>query len=256
LAITLERETKLRPVELCNLMIAVADVLATVHHHGIVHRDLKPDNLLFAGAESGFLLRVIDWGVARLGPAARLTLEGETCGTPIYMSPEQAYGRDIGPPCDIYSLGVIAYEALAGQPPFDGRTLAEVVALHLHGEAAPLSSHCPAAPRALCALVHRMLDKTPSRRPDATEVRDTMQQLAIGIASAHREFESYEIITVPELATIWVGTLGDVPIDLSVKIRRPRWTPELPVAIATEWTRPLKRARRLTSTYGEILRTH
>jgi serine/threonine protein kinase len=101
LANRLARDLQLPPAEVCDLVAALAEVLATVHEHGIVHRDLKPENVLFAGTSTGFSLRIIDWGVARLGPTARLTQPGITCGTPTYMSPEQATGRDIAPPCDI-----------------------------------------------------------------------------------------------------------------------------------------------------------
>ena len=191
LATRLHRKTRLSPLELCNLVGALADVLAVVHLRGIVHRDLKPDNVLFT--DTGFPLRVIDWGVARLGPSSRVTLDGVTCGTPVYMSPEQAAGRNIAPPCDIYALGVIAYEALAGHPPFDGRTLAEVVSLHLHGDAPPLAVECPAAPRALCELIHQMLHKVPLYRPTATELQHSMRELVCMISKGNPEFESYEI---------------------------------------------------------------
>jgi len=259
LAAKLARETTLPPVEVCNLVAALAEVLATVHLRGIIHRDLKPDNVLFADAESGFPLRIIDWGVARLGPTARLTLDGVTCGTPIYMSPEQAAGRNIAPPCDIYSLGVMAYEALVGHPPFDGRTLAEVVALHMHGEAAPLSELCPVAPRALCDLVHRMLHKVPLYRPTATEVRRAMQELGTastdhpdGTCSPVDAYASYELTTAPwtaltllavqEPAAIQYGTL-----EPTTRIRRLRWTPELPASIP---------GRVRSQVSGEILRKH
>ena len=118
-----------RPTEVCNLIAAVADVLATVHPLGIVHRDLKPDNILFAEADSGFPLRVIDWGVARLGRDGQA--DPRRCDAAARRStclPSRRPGQTSRAPCDIYSLGVIAYEALTGQPPFDGRTLAEVVA--------------------------------------------------------------------------------------------------------------------------------
>jgi serine/threonine-protein kinase len=222
----LARETRLSPHEVCELVTSIADVLATVHERGIVHRDLKPDNLLFAASDTGCPVRVIDWGVARLGAAARLTLDGVTCGTPIYMSPEQATGRNIAAPCDIYSLGVIAYEALAGHPPFEGKTLVEVVSLHLHGDAAPLSTLCPAAPRTLCELVHQMLQKAPLQRPTATEVRDSMRALATEIAGFNPEFESYDLTT----------TSGPLPI--AETSNRLRWTPEMPVAFPTAlgWT--------------------
>src|SRR3954464_6903154 len=153
--------TVLPPVEVATLLGDVADVLASVHKTGVVHRDLKPDNLLCTPTDYDYPIRVLDWGVARMGPIGRLTIDGLTPGTPIYMSPEQAAGRHIAAPCDIYSLGVIAYEALTGHPPFDGRTLAEVVCMHITSEAAPLAELC-GAPAVLCELVHRMLDKDPS----------------------------------------------------------------------------------------------
>src|SRR5207237_1710707 len=124
LAARLLRHVTLSAQEVAMMLADVGDVLASVHPHDIVHRDLKPDNLILTPHDRDFPLRVIDWGVARLGPLGRLTLDGLTPGTPIYMSPEQATGREIGASCDIYSLGVIAYEALTGHPPFDGRTLA------------------------------------------------------------------------------------------------------------------------------------
>ena len=165
LASRLHYSTTLASGEVATLVAEVADVLAAVHAHGVVHRDLKPDNLLLTPSDRDFPLRVIDWGVARMGPVGRLTLDGLTPGTPIYMSPEQATGKNIGAPCDIYSLGVIAYESLVGDPPFDGRTLAEVVCMHLTSEPASLRERT-SAPAALCNLIHRMLDKDPSVRPE------------------------------------------------------------------------------------------
>src|SRR5690348_8882118 len=144
LASRLQHGVTLAPVEIATFLAHVCDVLASVHARGVVHRDLKPDNLILTPNDRDFPLRVIDWGVARLGPMGRLTLDGLTPGTPIYMSPEQATGRNIAAPCDIYSLGVIAYEALTGHPPFDGRTLAEVVSMHLMSEVAPLRERCGA----------------------------------------------------------------------------------------------------------------
>ena len=127
-------------------------------------------------AIADFPLRLIDWGVARLGPVGRLTMEGMTPGTPIYMSPEQAAGQHIAAPCDIYSLGVIAYEALTGQPPFDGRTLAEVVCKHITTKPVPLTERC-SAPAELCELVHRMLDKDPAVRPMAVDIRRICREM-------------------------------------------------------------------------------
>jgi serine/threonine-protein kinase len=174
--------------EVAALLCDVADVLAAVHRSNVVHRDLKPDNLLCCPTDREYPLRVIDWGVARLGLIGRMTLDGLTPGTPIYMSPEQATGRDLGGPCDIYSLGVIAYEALTGYPPFDGRTLAEVVCMHLTRKPAALRDRCN-APIELCDLVGCMLQKDPALRPCAIEVRQLSRAIASELSSAYEEFE-------------------------------------------------------------------
>src|SRR5215475_1425387 len=183
--------TALPPVEVATLLGDVADVLAAVHKVGVVHRDLKPDNMLCTPTDYDYPIRVLDWGVARMGPIGRLTIDGLTPGTPIYMSPEQATGHDIASPCDIYSLGVIAYEALTGHPPFDGHTLAEVVCMHLTRAPAPLRGRCN-APAALCELVHRMLDKDPANRPMAVEIRHLARAIAIDLAGA---YEAIEIVS-------------------------------------------------------------
>ena len=222
-------------LEVATLLGDVADVLAAVHQAGVVHRDLKPDNLLCTPTDREYPLRVLDWGVARLGPVGRLTLDGLTPGTPIYMSPEQTTGRNIAAPCDLYSLGVIAYEALTGAPPFDGRSLAEVVCMHLTRMPRPLRQACNAPP-SLCELVERMLDKEPSRRPTAAEVR----RLARGIvAELSPTYEAIEI-TGGEAETIRTSS-NVAPLDEEVDadalehgvtemlpvVPKPRWTPEL-----------------------------
>jgi serine/threonine-protein kinase len=237
LATRLLRDAVLRPSEATALLAEVTDVLAAVHARGIVHRDLKPDNLILTPQDRAFPLRVIDWGVARLGPLGRITLDGFTPGTPIYMSPEQAAGRHIGAPCDIYSLGVIAYEALSGQPPFDGRTLAEVVCMHLAGDP-PSLRQCSSAPPALCELVHRMLDKDPSVRPCAIEVRQLARAFAQDRCADDEHTEASRTSRVRHRLAVSAPT-EDAPMadaveleygvtELVPTIRRPRWTPEIP----------------------------
>jgi serine/threonine protein kinase len=237
----------LQPSEVATLLAEVADVLAAVHARGVIHRDLKPDNLILTPTDREFPLRVIDWGVARLGPLGRLTLDGLTPGTPIYMSPEQATGRNIAAPCDIYSLGVIAYEALTGRPPFDGRTLAEVVSMHLTSEPAPLHEH-RRAPAELCELVHRMLEKDPSVRPGAIEVRQLARAIAVDLSSA--AYDTFELSGAepPRLPKAAVRTRRNAALierptedalvvdpdalefgvtEMVPTIRKPRWTPEI-----------------------------
>lgn len=264
LASRLHYSTTLTPVEVAKFLSEVADVLASVHARGIVHRDLKPDNLLLTPSDQNFPLRLIDWGVARLGPMGRLTLDGLTPGTPIYMSPEQATGKNIAAPCDIYSLGVIAYETLAGHPPFDGRTLAEVVCMHLSSEPDDLATKCN-APRELLDLVHRMLDKEPALRPGAIEVRQVARAIAFELTSAYAEMEisggederprvpqamvrsrmaalpapmpSDEVVVVdPE--SLEFGTTEMLPV-----VRKPRWTPQIGAVSNDVAARSNERAR-------------
>jgi serine/threonine-protein kinase len=231
----------LPPAEVAMLLAEVGDVLASVHVRCVVHRDLKPDNLLLTPADRDFPLRVIDWGVARLGPCGRLTLDGLTPGTPIYMAPEQATGKDIGAACDIYALGVIAYEALAGHPPFDGRTLTEVVCMHLTSEPAPLAEQCD-APAALCDLIHCMLDKDPSLRPGALEVRQLARAVSLELAALDEVEPDPEAprpaaarlrsprslaaardeVVVVDPEALEVGVTELLPI-----VRQMRWTPEI-----------------------------
>jgi serine/threonine protein kinase len=243
LAAHLATNGKMYPTDVAFLLANVADVLASVHARGIVHRDLKPDNLIMTPRDRDFPLRLIDWGIARLGPMGKLTLDGLTPGTPIYMSPEQATGRTIASPCDIYSLGVIAYEALCGVPPFDGKTLAEVVCMHLTSEAAPLTERCN-APAELCALIHKMLGKEPDQRPSSLEVRQVARAAAhapCGLA------ESIEVeIEVDDLDLDHVTAIADGSSEIEVadleegtdvtllspSMRKPRWTPSVPNDIA------------------------
>jgi len=237
--------TTLPAIEVAGLLADVADVLAAVHSSDVIHRDLKPDNILCTPTNGDYALRVLDWGVARLGPIGRLTLDGLTPGTPIYMSPEQATGVNVGAPCDIYSLGVIAYEALTGEPPFDGRTLAEVVYMHLTRAPVPLRERC-SAPRELCELVGRMLEKDPALRPGAIEVR----QVCRAIATAMAPYEAIEVspepgpvagaarcrsANEPSLRRSPPGTsdaFAELPdgfgvTDMLPVVTRSRWTPEI-----------------------------
>jgi serine/threonine-protein kinase len=242
LANRLHEAVALPPVEVATLLGDVAEVLAAVHKVGVIHRDLKPDNLLCTPTDGDYPIRVLDWGVARLGPIGRLTIDGLTPGTPIYMSPEQATGRDIGAPCDVYSLGVIAYEALTGSPPFDGRTLAEVVCMHLTREPTPLRARC-SAPAELCDLVSRMLRKDPSRRPTPTEVRHTARAIARELSQAYETFElsgveidrarprapvapAY-IVPTDEVMVVDADVLEHGVTEMLPVVRQPRWTPEI-----------------------------
>src|SRR5881296_899437 len=134
----LETQKKLSVGDAARIARQVADALAYAHSHDIVHRDIKPDNILLD--KSGHAL-VTDFGIAKAAQAAQaatpgsaqLTSEGMIIGTPQYMSPEQAAGDQLDGRSDIYSLGIVLYQMLAGEPPFTGPTAQAVTARRLAG---------------------------------------------------------------------------------------------------------------------------
>jgi serine/threonine-protein kinase len=163
------------PDEARAILRAVADALAYAHSKGVVHRDIKPDNILL-DAENGRPM-VTDFGIARaVETDSRLTVTGTAMGTPTYMSPEQAMGeRDLDGRSDIYSLGVVAYQMLTGEPPFVASNTPAMLMKHVSERPRPLAERRYGLPPALCAAVDRALAKRPDERwPDAAAFRDAL----------------------------------------------------------------------------------
>jgi Tol biopolymer transport system component len=163
----------------------VCDALGYAHQQGIVHRDIKPDNVLLSGRHA----LVTDFGVARAVTAASgdaaISTAGIALGTPAYMAPEQiAADPQIDHRADIYAFGVLAYELLAGHPPFAGDATQDVLAAHLVQTPRDLASHRPDAPPALVDLVMKCLEKRPADRwQDAEELRTRLDGLATSSGS-------------------------------------------------------------------------
>ncbi|MCA0374785.1 MAG: serine/threonine protein kinase [Gemmatimonadetes bacterium] len=148
-------------------LLEVADALAYAHARGVVHRDIKPDNILLDGIDGRAL--VTDFGIARAasdsGEGARLTATGMAIGTPAYMSPEQASGdRDLDARSDLYSLGIVAYQMLCGEPPFLGNSTPALLVKHLAETPVPISQRRADVPPDLAAIVMRLLEKNPDHR--------------------------------------------------------------------------------------------
>ena len=160
----LQREKQLPLDEALRIAREVADALDCAHVHGVVHRDVKPANILL---ESGHAV-VVDFGIARAISAAggeALTETGTTVGTPAYMSPEQAAGSaNVDGRSDLYSLGCVLYEMLAGQPPFSGPTAESVVHQHLSVAPRPVTDLRPAVPAWVAVALQRALAKAPADR--------------------------------------------------------------------------------------------
>ncbi len=157
--------------ELTSMLDQVCDALFAVHEKGIVHRDLKPSNLFLAKKGNRILLKILDFGIAKIHESLkrdgeRMTSTGAVLGTPVYMSPEQALGQNnrVSLRSDIYSLGVILYKILADRYPIDGTSVQEVVAFHLMNEAIPLRQINPRIPESLAQVVMQCLRKDPALR--------------------------------------------------------------------------------------------
>ena len=155
--------------QLTGILRDVARALEFAHGHGVVHRDIKPDNVLLAGSSA----TVTDFGIAKAISAARtgpegatLTMAGTSIGSPAYMAPEQAAGDpNIDHRSDIYAFGCMAYELLAGRPPFIGASPAKLLGAHLGETPRDVRELRPDAPPALADLVMRCLQKDPDERP-------------------------------------------------------------------------------------------
>jgi serine/threonine-protein kinase len=158
---------------------SAAGVLAAAHQRGVTHRDLKPDNILMTPFDHTYPLRVIDWGIAHHVAGARYTNHDEAIGTPTYMAPEQARGGPTDGFSDVYGLGVVAYQALTGRPPFLGSTSVEILVQHLNRPVPSLAPRCPEAPYALVELVERMLVKDYNERPTASDVQRAIASMKI-----------------------------------------------------------------------------
>ncbi len=160
----LERERQLPLEDALCIAEESADALAYAHERGIIHRDIKPENILLSDGHAS----VADFGIARVMQNAaddRLTAVGLIVGTPAYMSPEQATGeREVDGRSDIYSLGCVLFEMLAGEPPFRGQNAQAVVMQHITTEARPLRQIRPSVSPAVEAIVMRALAKVPADR--------------------------------------------------------------------------------------------
>jgi serine/threonine-protein kinase len=167
----------------------VLQVLEAAHGQGVIHRDLKPDNVMLLDAGDRVdRIKVLDFGLAYVeGDAgARLTQTGVAHGTPHYMSPEQCRGTEVGPPTDVYAVGVMLYEALTGRIPFDGTDAASIMAQQMFVEPPPMETvgYKRAVPAGFAEVVRQALRKRPDDRPTASELRDLLGQASRGTDAA------------------------------------------------------------------------
>ena len=212
----LSREGELPVPAAVRILADVARALAYAHRHGIVHRDIKPENILLAEGEA----QVADFGIAKAlsasAEAGSLTSAGLALGTPVYMAPEQAMADPTADHrADLYALGVVGYEMLAGQPPFTGRTPQQLIAAHAAQTPVPLEQRRPNVPAGLARLVMRLLQNRASDRPqNADEVLAALES----VGTPAEGTATVEVRREPVRRGRWLAAGGVVAAALALSL--------------------------------------
>ena len=194
---SLEKELKehrrLPPRKAIEILLPICQVLTEAHGIGIVHRDIKPANIFLHRTRLGEMVKVLDFGIAKLiGDAAmekHLTLDDGILGTPAYMAPERLRAETYDGRADVYSLGIMLYQLLVGHPPFrtDNNEAIAVAMMHLTHQPEPPRIHRPEIPQSLEALILAALAKEPSARPTALELGKSLADLLEPVTASAEE---------------------------------------------------------------------
>jgi WD40 repeat protein len=223
----------MQPKEAAPLVETLARAMQAAHDRGIIHRDLKPANVLLA--EDG-MPKITDFGLAKKLDTPGATSTGVIMGTPSYMAPEQAGGKNraVGPPADVYALGAILYELLTGRPPFKAPTAVDTLIQVVTDDPVPVRRLQPKVPRDLETICHKCLRKEPGQRyASAKALAEDLRRFLAGVPILARPIGSLErgikwtlrrpalaaLVAVSCLATV---TLVVVILDANVRLTRER----------------------------------
>src|SRR3989339_2105157 len=212
-----EKKSSLSMKQALDIGIQIAEGLAAAHEKGIVHRDIKPENIMI---RKDGRVQIMDFGLAKLRGASRLTKEGSTVGTAGYMSPEQVQGQETDHRSDIFSLGVLLYEMLTSQPPFKGMHETAIAYEIINVESPPPSSIKPEIPPDLDVIVLECLEKDPKERAQAAK------QIAIDLKRYRRESSKQHVSRIMPARPLSAPNTGapsaSAPVS-PVSVRRLVW---------------------------------
>lgn len=208
-----------------DLIADAAEGVDAAHRVGVVHRDLEPSNLILNGRTGR--VQVLDFGLARdANAASTISASGEVAGSPVYMAPEQISEGEVGPPADVYSLAVILYELICGEPPFLGRDLLELQRKIVAGQRLGLRERVPEVPRELEELLDRAMASDPRRRPPAGVFAQSLRDLgsvatAIPTSLVHAQARGLSPVKVGATFAVWLVVLGGV-VGWALALKRER----------------------------------
>ncbi len=214
--------------------LQMAEALRAAHERDVIHRDIKPHNILVTGLGD---VKVTDFGIARAAASSTMTRTGHILGTAHYISPEQAMGEPVGPASDLYSLGIVLYEMLTGELPFDADTPLGIAMKHVNGYVVPPQELNPTVPDGINAITLRLLAKNPDDRyASDSELIEDLERVCAGLdpAGATTEMMTHAM----PAATTRIKS----PPRIAPKQRRRRLTPLLlallaiPILASLAWT--------------------
>jgi len=216
-------EAKSTPEQVLGHLMSALEPLAAAHAKGFVHRDLKPENLfVLAKPEGGIKVKLLDFGIVASRAQTRLTRVGIAMGTPHYMSPEQAMSaREVSPASDMWAMGVMLYEALKGDVPFDGETSHAVIVQALTVPHMPLEHVVPGCDPAFARLIDQCLEKKPEDRPaDAATLLSSLQMILRTSATALPSVRpSFRVRNVVQRTAVAVVQQPTATVRSSMRVR-------------------------------------
>ena len=211
----LHRERRLDVPRTLTILRSTAAALAVAHAAGLVHRDVKPGNVLMARDGT---VKITDFGIAWSASSVPLTQTGQVIGTAHYLSPEQAQGAKATPASDVYALGAVAYECLAGRRAFEGENSVQIAVMHIRDHPDPLPGNVPPAVR---QLIERAMVKDPADRfPDGAALRDAVDAVLAGRPTVSRGHTGTAVMPLPLLGAAAVPPSGDSRAPLLAAGRR------------------------------------